>query len=62
MATQNDIDELDRAIGSGALRVRFADGREVTYRSMDEMERARTKLVGLVSGGAPFRRTTVAGF
>ena len=34
-----EIDRLRAAIGSGALRVRFAD-RDVTYRSMDEMRQA----------------------
>ena len=31
------ISALLTAIGSGELRVRFADGREVTYRSADDM-------------------------
>ena len=34
--TQHDIDALKKAIGTGALRVRFID-REVTYRSLAEM-------------------------
>jgi len=34
--TQTDIDALKKAIGTGALRVQFAD-REVTYRSLKEM-------------------------
>jgi len=37
---QSDLDEIEKAIGSGALMVKFAD-REVTYRNMDEMMRAR---------------------
>lgn len=35
--TQTDIDKLRRAIGSGALKVRF-DGEEVTFRSLSEMK------------------------
>ena len=35
--SQLDIDKLKSAIGQGATRVKFAD-REVTYRSLDEMQ------------------------
>lgn len=35
--TQSDIDDLKAAIASGALRVRYADGREIQYRSLAEM-------------------------
>ena len=35
--TQTDIDNLKAAVNSGALRVRHSDGREVTYRSIDEI-------------------------
>lgn len=38
--TQADIIALDKAIASGALRVKHAD-RDVTYRSLDEMLRTR---------------------
>lgn len=36
--TQDDIETLKKAIASGALKVRYADGREVTYRSLKEMK------------------------
>lgn len=62
MATQKDIDELDAAIASGVLRVRFADGREITYRSMREMQIARGAMERLVNGAKRFQRTSVAGF
>lgn len=39
--TQADIDALDVSIKAGALSVRYADGRAVTYRSLDEMMRIR---------------------
>lgn len=35
--TQSDIDALKAAIATGALRARYADGREVQYRSLAEM-------------------------
>lgn len=39
--TQPQLDALDDAIASGALTVRSADGRMVTYQSMSEMLKAR---------------------
>lgn len=38
--TQTDLDKIESAIKEGALKVKYAD-REVTYRSMAELERAR---------------------
>lgn len=38
--TQATLDALDEAIASGHLRVKYAD-KEVQYRSMDELLRAR---------------------
>lgn len=38
--TQSDIDALDRAISSGELRI-MSNGREVIYRNIDELLRAR---------------------
>jgi len=38
--SQADLHTLDRAIASGTLKVRV-DGKEVTYRSMDELRFAR---------------------
>lgn len=35
--TQTDIDALKAAIATGALKVRYADGREVVYRSLEDM-------------------------
>lgn len=41
--SQADLDAIDRAIASGAQRVRYPDGSEIQYRTMDEMERARAR-------------------
>ncbi|MDF2621414.1 MAG: hypothetical protein K0S00_4073 [Xanthobacteraceae bacterium] len=38
--TQADVDRLEQAIVSGELRVRFSDGREITYQSTEAMLRA----------------------
>lgn len=39
--TQSDLDAIDAAIASGALTVRSSDGKQVTYRSIEELTRAR---------------------
>lgn len=38
--TQEQLDSIEQAIAEGSLRVRH-DGREVTYRSLDDMIRVR---------------------
>lgn len=38
--TQSQLDAIDSAIASGELKVAF-DGREVVYRSMDDLMKAR---------------------
>lgn len=40
MFTADDVTALKRAIATGAYRVRHSDGREITYRSQSELERA----------------------
>jgi roadblock/LC7 domain-containing protein len=37
--TTQQLADLRSAIAEGVLRVRFTDGRELTYRSLDEMRR-----------------------
>jgi hypothetical protein len=34
---QSDLTALEAAIALGAIKVRYADGREVTYRSLADM-------------------------
>jgi hypothetical protein len=55
--TQADIDALLSAISLGESKVRFADGREVTYRSVPDMERALGVLRKEVAS-VPMQRTT----
>ena len=38
---QNDLDAINQAIASAELSVRFSDGKEVRYRTMDELLKAR---------------------
>jgi hypothetical protein len=59
---QSDIDTLNAAIASGALKVRYADGREVTYRSLDEMLKTLKIMQGDVAGPSGTSRSFVAGF
>lgn len=61
--SQADADALELAIASGALKVRYADGREVTYRSLAEMERILARIVRTVWGGSEScSRSSVVGF
>lgn len=55
MGSEEQIAALEAAIGSGERRVKF-DGREVEYRSLDEMLRALQVLRGVpASGGVRWR-------
>lgn len=60
--TATDIAALDRAIASGELSVRFADGRSIIYRSIDELVKAKSeaqKEVAAAAGTPRLRRTVV---
>lgn len=61
MATQGDIDAIDRAIATGERKVRFADGREVEYRAISDLIAARGMLSVNISS-APMMRTTLTAF
>ena len=50
--TQTELNTLERAIATGALRVRFADGREVLYRSLAEMRHLRDQMKAEVGSTA----------
>lgn len=68
--TDDDLRRFDKAILDfgilGEARVRFADGREVTYRSMEELVSARRLVSEVVRGhqrsGGIFGRATVGVF
>lgn len=42
--TDADLVALDGAIATGALKVRYADGREVTYRSLADLRSIRDEV------------------
>lgn len=61
--TEQDIEELEKALATGESTVRFSDGRMIVYRSVEEMlraiayARARMKTLPMSrSTGASFRR------
>lgn len=62
--TQEQLDALDAAIASGTLAVRFADGRMVTYQSIDAMLKARAVMAsGIASvAGRSMVRTSITTF
>ena len=48
--TQDDIDNITRAIASGERQVSLG-GKQVTYRSIDDLIKARDTLIGLMANG-----------
>ena len=42
--TAADVEAIERAIARGETKVRFADGREVTYRTVEDLLRARSAM------------------
>jgi radical SAM superfamily enzyme YgiQ (UPF0313 family) len=52
--TITQLEELRAAIAEGVLQVRFSDGRQLTYRSLDEMRRIEKSMaqeLGVGTGG-----------
>ena len=64
--TPQDLAAVDAAIASGELSVRAADGRTVTYRSMDELLKARALMVADTAAAShrtrPYPRHQLADF
>jgi hypothetical protein len=50
--TNADLDTIEAAIATSELRVRFSDGREVTYRSIDDLFKARDFIKGVLTGAS----------
>jgi len=55
---QAKLDALDEAIGSGELIVKW-NGKEVTYRSINELMRARNFMVSQMSPGQHRRDASI---
>jgi hypothetical protein len=62
--TSADLTAIETAIASGVLRVRFSDGREVQYQSLDDLLKAREFIKNDLTqaGGAVPTRSTYASF
>lgn len=63
--TDADLTALNEAIATGALKVRYADGREVTYRSLADLRSIRDEVASALAPlaaplGTP--RRVVAGY
>jgi roadblock/LC7 domain-containing protein len=60
--TQAELDALIAARNTGALTVRHSDGRMVTYRSLEEMDRTIARMQEEIAGTTAGSRSTVAWF
>lgn len=60
--TADDVEQLERALATGTLRVRFPDNREVQYRSLAEMREVLRMARASAAGGPLPRGHSVAGF
>lgn len=58
--TSADLAILERAVASGVMRVRYSDGKEVTYRSTDELLRAIAVVKAQIAQAAGSPRTMSA--
>lgn len=47
-----DLDTIRSAIATGVMRVRFADGREVSYQSTDQLMAAEKRIAGALAGAS----------
>ncbi|WP_321914810.1 phage head-tail joining protein [Paraburkholderia sp. J11-2] len=59
--TQQDLDNIDRAIATGELEVRY-DGKEVKFRSIDDLKKARDLVAAELAAqsGKPRQRSSMA--
>jgi hypothetical protein len=59
---QANLDSINQAIGDKVSRVRFPDGRDVTYRSMDELLKAKGDIENQIRtyGGVSDSKSTLA--
>lgn len=58
--TQDDLTKVQKAIASGVLSIRYADGRSVTHHSIKELMEVETKIKKELNTGKPRPRMFVA--
>lgn len=47
--TQSDLEGIHAAIASGELSIRTSDGKQVTYRSIDELLKAKDAILAEIA-------------
>lgn len=64
--SQSDLDKLSEALAAGIQRVRYSDGREVTYQTTADMLKVRDQMKAELAAAAsqinPRRRFSVGRF
>lgn len=63
--TQTDLDAINAALASGELSARSSDGKQITYRSVDELLKAKGVVeaeLASASSARPYPRYQVADF
>lgn len=62
--TTTDLATVEAALATGALRVRYADGREVTYQNAADLLRVRATILGEIAAASATRppRSTLVRF
>lgn len=51
--SSDDLTAIRKAIGSGVLSVRYADGRQVAYQSTEALLKAEQRIVDALAGQKP---------
>ena len=59
---QSDLDTINAAIATGALSVRYADGRTVVYRSIREMRQVQMDIQAALTPATPPVMRVVGGY
>ena len=60
--TQADLDSLEEAMKAGVLKVRYSDGKEVTYRSLAEMMQLRQLMQKQIAPASGNSRITLTSY
>lgn len=53
--TSQQLADLRSAMAEGVLKVKFSDGRELTYRSLDEMLQTERLMAAEVEGSGQYK-------
>ena len=53
--SQADIDSIDIALATGDLSVRFPDGRQIEYRSVDDLIKAKRAIEAQINAASTSR-------